>query len=383
MKKIIPLLFTLFIAVACQKPEPTLPPNPEPTPTPSPTPTPNPTPQNSFKALFTANPSIFSAQGGDGIVEGILQEFSPEGKMVSEKALKKDDFMVALKSGDATQITIDNTAKTFVITNGEAEALFVLEAKVINKENLSQELTIKRKKAQGTKPTILLPLEYVTEYNMNPEGSGFVTTHATDGSGLFSFKDAVAKFKDITISGKKYHLPSKEEWLAIVPEYARRDYVNFAMDVIYDNISETVVVGGKTITSSNDYRGNVNGIAYALRYKGTEFFSAWKYEFKKIDNHPVLSITARPVGSSVTINDIMKPIFWETDASMNVVRIFPACGFSFMGELESVGSYGYYWSSSDDGSGYAWAMNYRDSFADVYSENANKGTAIRLFYSDN
>ncbi len=53
---------------------------------------------------------------------------------------------------------------------------------------------------------VQLPLEYVLENNVDPSGTGLVTTHATDVSGYFTFEDAVAKFSNITIAGKECHL---------------------------------------------------------------------------------------------------------------------------------------------------------------------------------
>ena len=381
MKKIIPLLFMLLFAVACQDPKPE--PTPEPTPTPTPTPVPNPTPKNSFKAIFTANPSTFSAQGGDGVVEGTLQEFSPEGKMISEKQLKKEQFTIALKAGDATQITIDDAAKTFKVAAGKTEALFTLEAKVTVPENLTQELTIKRDKEKEVKPNGKTPLEYVAEYNMNPEGTAFVTTHATDVSGYFTFEEACTKFKDITINGKKYHLPSKDEWLALFPMYAETDYVNFGVYVTFNDISETTMVNGESVTSTNDYRGNAKGTAYALRFKGTKWLSAWKYEYTKVDGFQVLKITTRPVGSSVTVEDIMKPDFWESDAEKDVVRIFPASGFMSYGSLSDRDALGRFWSSTVYDSIRGWFVNFNLSAARVRRNDSNYGFTIRLFETPN
>ena len=54
---------------------------------------------------------------------------------------------------------------------------------------------------------VQLPLEYVLEYNVDPSGTGLVTTHATDVSGYFTFEDAVAKFSNITIAGKGVTCP--------------------------------------------------------------------------------------------------------------------------------------------------------------------------------
>ncbi len=66
---------------------------------------------------------------------------------------------------------------------------------------------------------ILNPLSLVAKYNVNTAGTGFVTDLTDcEVSGYFTFDEADSKFTpSITIGGKKYHLPSREEWCSIVP----------------------------------------------------------------------------------------------------------------------------------------------------------------------
>lgn len=68
-------------------------------------------------------------------------------------------------------------------------------------------------------------LTYVAEANINQTGDGFVTDlYAANVSGYFNYDTAMAKFKNITIDGINYYLPSLFEWMAIVPfsyEYVR------------------------------------------------------------------------------------------------------------------------------------------------------------------
>ena len=229
---------------------------------------------------------------------------------------------------------------------------------------------------------ILNPLSLVAEYNVNPAGDGFVTS-LTDCtvSGYFNFDDAVSKFSDITIGGKRYHLPSIKEWESIVPD--NWDYVVFIMYTnSYNDISETVTVQGTSITMTSDFRTGVNGVSYALRYKGTSMVSAWRYEYIKDGNNTHMKVTSRSLKgqTGVTADDIVKPAFWSANAGNDVTRHFPAGGYSDSGSLIKVGKEGYFWSSSPNGSlaCYMYYNNYR-----AYSNAGylTRGRSVRLFSS--
>ncbi len=186
------------------------------------------------------------------------------------------------------------------------------------------------------------PLSYVAEYNVNPAGDGFVEDlTACNVSGHFNWSTAMG----INIPG--YHLPSTEEWGSIVPLIYQ--CVLFHENSSKNNVTENVVVQGQKFSMTSDYLATANQVTYALRYKGTDLVSAWKYETFWFDtNNFHLKISSRDVTPSVTINDIAKEEFW-TQAT-NVVRYFPGSG-TFYNEGSSstgIGTSGCFWSSTED-----------------------------------
>ena len=238
----------------------------------------------------------------------------------------------------------------------------------------------------STNQTVTLPLAYLAEYNVNPEGTDFVTTQALDVSGYFSYENAVKKFTNITIAGKKYHLPSKEEWMAIVPVASSGDdYLSFTSPFRQNDVSETVVINGESISSTNDYRGGSvsSNKAHALRFKGTKYVSAWRYESMLLNDKRVLKITARPLDSKankVTVDDIAKPEFWESNTESDIVRILPASGSSSYGKARWQGSDGFFWSSSAGEEEYtAWALAFDTSSVYLSSIYTTQDRTVRLF----
>ncbi|HQP79634.1 MAG TPA: hypothetical protein PL115_07235 [Bacteroidales bacterium] len=188
------------------------------------------------------------------------------------------------------------------------------------------------------------PLSFVAKYNVNPAGTGFVgdSTSCT-GSGYFNWEQANA----ISVPG--YHLPSRKEWRSIVPE--AYGYVFFKTTVDKNNITEYVTVRNQNITMTCDYR-NVGtetnpAPSYALRYKGTDMLSAWKYEYLNYNtNNCHLKVTCRNVVPSVTIGDIANAEYWTTNTKNDVVRYFPASGWMSSGSPNIVGTGGNFWSST-------------------------------------
>ena len=233
---------------------------------------------------------------------------------------------------------------------------------------------------------VLNPLSLVAEYNVNPAGTGFVTS-LTDctGSGYFTYNEAVSKFtQPITIGGKKYHLPSIEEWESIVPKYY--SYVRFQDTKSHNNISETVTVQGTSIAMKSDFRTGVNGVSYALRYKGTDLVSAWRYEYISDENNTHMKITSRSLKgqTGVTVEEIAKPAFWSANADDDVTRHFPASGEYWNGSHNKVGTGGYFWSSSLDSVNIAMGkcMTFNDSYACSSNYNYRSyGFSVRLFVS--
>jgi len=208
------------------------------------------------------------------------------------------------------------------------------------------------------------PLTLVATNNVNTAGDGFVTDlTACSGSGYFTYNNAVNQFTTITIGEKQYHLPSKEEWKSIVPD--SNTWVKFTTDnASYDDVDETVTVKTDIITMKSDYRTGVEGVTYALRYKGTDMVSAWKYEYiadpGKQTTH--MKITSRSLKGqpSVTVDDIKLASFWSNNADNDVIRCFPAGGQQqvFWGSTQTLGAgtNGYFISSTKDSSNYSYLL---------------------------
>lgn len=333
---------------------------------------------------FVASPDLFDAKGGEGLVSGVCKVTNASGTVVSETELQPTDFTLSLKSGNAAELTIDQAKKSFSVKAADEAADFILEAKAIQEGATAQEIKIHRKAKETPIPANSLPLAYVAEYNINLDGTGFATTHATDVSGYFTFKDAVNKFSDITIADKKYHLPTKEEWMAIVPpSRATPDYVDFASEYTYTDSVETVSVGGKMITSTNDYYGTGEDEVYALRFKGTDLCSAWKYEYTFVDSHRVLRVTARPVDMAtnpITIEEVKKPEFWTSNTSDDIVRVFPASGWIGLSDIlyaqESLGSF---WSATSYDARKSWYMVFGRANSRIDIHFAVYYYSVRLF----
>ncbi len=229
------------------------------------------------------------------------------------------------------------------------------------------------------------PLSYGAEYNVNPAGTDFVA-ELTDCfvSGYFSWQNAITIFSNITIGGKQYHLPSMEEWRSIVPQ----DYywVNYERTNYKYDCSETVTVYGSGFTMMSDFRNkSATKTTYALRYKGTNLVSAWKYEYigKNTDNCH-LKITSRSVyGQTVSITDIENDTFWSTNTENDVVRYFPASGWKYLDSVYHRRSLGNFWSSSLNGDE-RWYMQFSDSGARSSSSiTPDRSFTVRLFATNN
>lgn len=239
------------------------------------------------------------------------------------------------------------------------------------------------------------PLAYVAEYNINPEGTGFVTDlYATNVSGYFDFDTAVAKFSSFEQDGVKYHLPSEDESKAIIPCDARTlnadniTRVPFSFPVDALNLSENVVIAKKSIVCLQDFKGSGNSVCYALRFKGTKYQSAWKYECVKEGEFQVMRITTRNVTDGVTIAKVATPEFWQQNNTADVVRIFPASGYKVKAADPAPNSEGFaafFWTSTPVPTGSASYFGFMggDTNSSAYIADFHKirtyGLTIRLF----
>jgi len=232
---------------------------------------------------------------------------------------------------------------------------------------------------------IINPLSYVAYNNVNPDGNGFVTDlTACDVSGYFNWSDAVTSFNtNNSIPG--YHLPSILEWQSVVPKDIL--WVRFNSTYTHNDKNENVIVQGININMVSDFRTTPNKVSYALRYKGTDMISAWKYEYVTDNvnkNHTHMKITSRNVLPSVTIDNIIanNGAFWNTGTTNDVVRYFPASGYMSGTTVGNRQTHGYFWSSTENSNptDRGQSMEFNPQYA--YSTNITYKTTkhtVRLF----
>lgn len=285
---------------------------------------------------------------------GVFKSMTLNVNGVTFSAAKSD--MTAFLSFDPTEMKIAANGKVKISLLGEQS--YVWSVSVGSGKDYTAGLRYRGSASSWTlnQP----PLIYVTEYNVKGDdqtGYSFVKDlTACEGSGYYDWYTAVDKFNSISIDHAFCHLPTNKELCGIVPKYGTADinYIRFnsaAFGPYYD-VSENVVVQGEEIYMTSDFHNTGNNISYALRYKGTDMVSAWRYQFVPDPNkkHTHMKITARYVSPSVTINDITNETFWNNSAN-DVVRYFPACGShepsSASNPYPNLGTYGHYWSSSD------------------------------------
>ena len=264
---------------------------------------------------FAADRTFFGADGGTGHVtctQTIYAGKDATGRVLSKRQLPAGDFTLRLKSAPQAGVTVDDATKSFTVAAGTAVLSFTLEAKH-NTSGVAGDIVVRRGKN---------PLQYVAEYNINERHDGFVTDlYDFKGSG-YEYSKLAFTLSSLTIDGKKYHLPSYEEWKAIIPTNGR-----FQSSFESLNSSDHVIVAGKNVTCLQDAKGFGKGVIYALRFKGTEYQSAWRYEYVNVNSYNVLRITSRGVADGVTIADVAKEDFWTQNSTGDIVRIFPASGY--------------------------------------------------------
>ena len=229
------------------------------------------------------------------------------------------------------------------------------------------------------------PLSLVAKYNVNETGDGFVTSETScTGSGYFTYNDAVALLGNgKIIDGKQYHIPGYYEWRSIVYyDPLGGSPVDFTDYGYYTyNVFEDITVKGKDITIISDYAIGVSGVTYALRYKGTNMETAWKYEYITDGSDTYMKISSRNVvGMGFIVMDIDDATFWNSNNQNDVIRHFPASGGIYEGALEDT-DYGFFFlHPKPDDSWPSYSLGFGSSGCALYhSTDENDKLNVRLF----
>ncbi len=311
---------------------------------------------------FTADKNSVDHMGGMGHITGMKTIYAgtdTTGHVLASEPLAPSEFTLALKSIASTQISLDNDTKNFTIAKGSKCASFTIQAK--HKESgIAQDIIVKR--------VGINPLEYMAKNNLDSLGrflpkEVYGLMGGTHHYGYYSPKGAINRFGKVTIDGVPYHLPTPEDWRSVLPMGEIESGTDYAESAGYVDIEEnrdgesvqiqqTVRVNGRNVTSKEtllfkactDLMGGRQRV-YALRYQGTEYQSAWSYEFVTTntytpeletsieemlspnDSYNYIRIRSCLVPDNVTIEDIAKETFWRSNAEQTVYRFLPTTGF--------------------------------------------------------
>ena len=264
------------------------------------------------------------------------------------------------------------------------------------------------------------PLYYVAQYNIaNVQGTDFVTTH--DAGYIFSWADAMSKFAATTssytnyrnagknINGVNYHLPTRNEWLGIIPSSNTNLLTYDSGSGTYKNAYTTSVWGYNTetktgITESAYWKQVSATEIHAIRFLGTDYCSAWKYELLggfTESNHGYLRISATLIeevansssAAATWYSNNFNKVTWGDNENVGAVqRIFYSLGWRRFDDaptgpssgsgIHSRGYNGEYWSTTlVDGDVVSWHMDFRSGSTYIRGDGGSKenGIAVRLF----
>lgn len=211
---------------------------------------------------------------------------------------------------------------------------------------------------------------------LNSNKDGFITftpgqAIPTANVGYFDWPQAQA-IGTVTIVGKKYSLPTREEWNMVIPHNI--SLVRFKNTTSTAHQTDQSEGGAVSITSDFAYDTNTT---YAIRFKGEERKSAWKYEYLGEDGRKYLKISIISLFGALensTIDNVKEPNWWITNTSQIQTIILPAYGYSRRG------SDGFFWSSTPNSNGNGWYAVFGNAYASSHTWETNYRLPVLLLH---
>ncbi|WP_311567111.1 fimbrial protein [Porphyromonas uenonis] len=236
-------------------------------------------------------------------------------------------------------------------------------------------------------PTGTNLLNAVAEYNIDYTGTKFTTSHtnASGYTGYFIWDEAKALQMPAG-----YHLPNRYEWTAILgSEWGDHTYVYFNRNETKKDVSLTVQIPGQTgtmVCKQDVKQVSAESATYMIRYKDKDTYrSAWRYSYVygPIAGQKVLKIESVPVKATLTIEQLNKDYFANPKVRQYVKTIYlPTTGYNYSRDGSGPGnrgSFGEYWSASENSSGKAFNVYFGDTRADLLIYNNAYLIAVRPF----
>ncbi len=202
------------------------------------------------------------------------------------------------------------------------------------------------------------PLDFLAEYNVNyaPAGQRALrTSHSfpqtIDGenpwddktlvltandAGIYTWAEATALFNGSNPALASYKLPSAKQWLSIVPEESQNgSQLGLGRVRPLQTKITRCEVGSSGVKNYTDEsiiidEGGAYKVAYALRFKGTEWESAWRYSLEGTQQEENLKLKIQSVGglqgTGVQLHCIIKEGFFTNTSYPITTRIIPVYG---------------------------------------------------------
>ena len=256
----------------------------------------------------------------------------------------------------------------------------------------------------------LNPLYFVSEYNVAQSGTAFETT--LNAGYYFNWADAMSKFAKTTTSytvyttaGKtigdvEWHLPVQGEWWSVMPGNNTGIWGFDSGSGTLKSSYITPIWGSDATTkagvSETSYWKKVNAKEiHAIRFLGTKYCSVWKYEllggFDQY-SYGMLRISSTLIGDHVGTTAALAKSWYDShwkdvtfSDSYAVQRTFYARGYvngaSGATATGEVGTYGHFWSATENSSNtsYAWLLHFASGYAYVRNNTKSYGRSVRLF----
>ncbi len=209
------------------------------------------------------------------------------------------------------------------------------------------------------------PLDFVAEAPaINRAGTAFVTNHSiplveqtsqlnrTD-AGYYTYNEALELFNGTKDFLDGYQLANKNQWQAIIPHNS--DVLHFDRTNSAQTIYEHAQVGSmiEAFDYTSDFKTVKEGnlfVTYAIRFKGTDWESAWRYSYEGEANNKYLLIKCVPLKGigGKTLSGISHPSFFTKHPA--TVRAFPTYGYGMSSNPTTISQKAirsFYWTSTE------------------------------------
>ncbi len=202
-------------------------------------------------------------------------------------------------------------------------------------------ITLNEKALPNTFGTNDNPLKHIAEHAVRKDGQALITDYHINPStnyqhwgyqtdiGFYNWFQARAIFHPSRPLSKDYYFPNIYQWQSIVPYQRNRFLVNFFRAQGILTLREAAQVGQTqrrnydseylTVAECPDY------VTYALRFKGTDYESAWRYSYDKEKRAAIVQCLGGFRDSGKKLKEFAYPEFFS-DNPVTVVRVFPSYG---------------------------------------------------------